>query len=124
MPALKPRNAVYKDSVVAYLALKAQIAIADDHPSDTNVHQLGKLMLLHDPQASVWKGEYYDASVAVMSHTVELKDVKGRAKEMDSIRNMLRECGEYMSKEERDMWGRKLYEHYKQNIEDNGASNA
>ena len=65
-----------------------------------------------------------EASVAVMSSTVELKDLKGRAKEMDSIRNMLRECGEYMSKEERDMWVRKLYEHYKQNIEDNGASNA
>ena len=51
----------------------------------------------------------------------------GEAKEMDSIRNMLRECGEYMTQEERFMYGRKLCELYKQNIaeqniENNGAS--
>ena len=68
-----------------------------------------------------------EASVAVMSRSVEQRDLKGRAKEMDSIRNMLRECGEYMTQEERFMYGRKLCELYKQNIaeqniENNGAS--
>jgi hypothetical protein len=45
MPSSKPRNAVYKDSVVAYLALKAHFAIADDHPREENMTELGKLML-------------------------------------------------------------------------------
>ena len=68
-----------------------------------------------------------EASVAVMSRSVEQRDLKGRAKEMDSIRNMLRECGECMTQEERFMYGRKLCKLYKQNIaeqniENNGAS--
>ena len=68
-----------------------------------------------------------EASVAVMSRSVEQRDLKGRAKEMDSIRNMLRECGECMTQEECFMYGRKLCKLYKQNIaeqniENNGAS--
>ena len=51
MPA-KPRNASFKDSVVAYLTLIAHFAFADNYPKDTNCAQLGKrmlvqLMLLH-----------------------------------------------------------------------------
>ena len=65
----------------------------------------------------------FEASVGLMSRTMDLKDLKGRDKEMDNIRNMLSECGEFMTTEERHNWGRKLYELYKQNIEDNGASN-
>ena len=66
MPSSKPRNAVYKDSVVAYLALKAHFAIADDHPREENMTELGKLMLLHvphpiSPETETWKGEYYSA---------------------------------------------------------------
>jgi hypothetical protein len=66
MPCPKPRNAVYKDSVVVYLALKAQFSIADNHPKEENMSELGKMMLLHVPnpnsqQTEPWKGEYYDA---------------------------------------------------------------
>jgi hypothetical protein len=63
----------------------------------------------------------FEALVGLMSRSMELKDLKGRDKEMDSIRNMLRECGEFMTKEERDKRGRRLYELYKQNIEDQEA---
>jgi hypothetical protein len=63
----------------------------------------------------------FEASVGLMSRPMELKDLKGRDKEMDSIRNMLRECGELMTIEERDKWRRRLYELYKQNIEDQEA---
>ena len=66
MPSSKPRNAVCKDTVVAYLALKAHFAIADSHPKEENMTELGKLMLLHvphpiSPEIESWKGEYYYA---------------------------------------------------------------
>ena len=66
MPPSEPRNAVYKDSVVAYLALKAQFAIADNHPKEHNILEPGKLMLLYvpypiPPETEPWKGEYYFA---------------------------------------------------------------
>ena len=35
--APEPRTAVYKDSVVAYLALKSHFAISDNHPSDKSL---------------------------------------------------------------------------------------
>jgi hypothetical protein len=61
MPCPKPHTAVYKDSVVVYLALKAQFAIADNHPKEENMSELGKMMLLHVPnpnfqQTESWKG--------------------------------------------------------------------
>ena len=67
MPSSKPRNAVCKDTVVAYLALKAHFAIADSHPKEENMTELGKLMLLHvphpiSPEIESWKGKYYYAS--------------------------------------------------------------
>jgi hypothetical protein len=66
MPA-KPRNTSFKDSVVAYLTLKAHFSIADNHPKDTNCAQLGKLMLVQqqnhsgDHGAPMFVGEYYEA---------------------------------------------------------------
>ncbi len=57
----------------------------------------------------------------LMSRSMEMKDLKGRDKEMYSIRNMLRECGEFITEEGRDKWRRRLYELYKQNIEDQEA---
>ena len=62
----KPRNAVYKDSIVAYLALKSQFAIVDNYLSEWNITQLGHLMLLHvirliSPENECWTGEYYSA---------------------------------------------------------------
>ncbi len=49
----------------------------------------------------------FEASVGLMSRSMELKDLKARDKEIDSIglRNMMRECREFMTKEERDKWG-------------------
>jgi hypothetical protein len=60
-PRPRPRNACYKDSIVAYLALKAHFAVADNHPKDSNVRELGKLMLMHDTRDDSWHGEYYSA---------------------------------------------------------------
>ncbi len=44
----------------------------------------------------------FEASVGLMSRSMELKDLKGMDKEMDSIRNILRE---FMTKEERASGG-------------------
>ena len=52
----------------------------------------------------------FEASVGLISCSMELKDLKGRNKETDSMRNILRKCGEFMTKEERDKCGRRLYE--------------
>ena len=49
MPSSKPRNAVYKDTVVAYLALKSHFAISDFYPKEANISELGKMMLLYVP---------------------------------------------------------------------------
>ena len=73
-----PRNAVYKDSVVAYLALKSHFAVADSHPSDKSLAELGLLMLRHNLRpangASQWEGEYYDACVQfARSNDTEMK---------------------------------------------------
>jgi hypothetical protein len=61
----KPRNAVFKDSVVALLALKAHFAICDNHPKERTLLELAKLMLHHVPNAPQgapnWAGEYYEA---------------------------------------------------------------
>ena len=67
MPPPKPRNAPLKDSVVAYLTLKAHFAIADNYPKDTNCTHLGKLMLVQQQNPSgehgapTFVGQYYDA---------------------------------------------------------------
>jgi hypothetical protein len=45
MPCPKPCTAVYKDSVVVYLALKAQFAIADNHPKEENMSELGGFLI-------------------------------------------------------------------------------
>ena len=45
MAPSKPRTAVYKDSVVAYLALKSHFAISDNRPYDRSVAALSALML-------------------------------------------------------------------------------
>ena len=59
----KPCNAGYKNSVVVYLALKAQFSIADNHPKEENMSELEKMMLLHVPKSETepLKGEYYSA---------------------------------------------------------------
>ena len=52
MPPTKPRNSLYKDSVVVYLALKSRFAIADNHPKEEEIMSgHGKLMLLHVPNS-------------------------------------------------------------------------
>ena len=67
MPPPKPRNAPLKDSVVAYLTLKAHFAIADNYPKDTNCNHLGKLMLVQQQNPSgehgapTFVGQYYNA---------------------------------------------------------------
>jgi hypothetical protein len=81
--APKPRNACFKDSAVAYLALKAQFAIADDYPSDTNVPLLGKLMLQHDALSNSWKGEYYEACKLFLSTNQE--EMQRNALDMDKL---------------------------------------
>ena len=40
----QPRNAVYKDSIVAYLALKSHFAISDNYQSDESLNEIGTLM--------------------------------------------------------------------------------
>ena len=59
----KPCNAGYKNSVVVYLALKAQFSIADNHSKEENLSELGKTMHLHvfNSDTEPWKGEYYSA---------------------------------------------------------------
>ena len=81
MAPSKPRNAVYKDSVVAYLALKSHFAISDNHPSDKSLAELSILMLHHIPGQSAfdlsWRGEYYDACVLfARSNDAEMKQNK------------------------------------------------
>ena len=66
MPSQKPCNAVFKDSVVVFLALKAHFAIADNHPKEEYLSEFGKMMLLHVPnpnsqETEQSKGEYYSA---------------------------------------------------------------
>ena len=67
MPPPKPRNTPFKDSVMAYLTLKAHFAIADNYPKDTNCTHLGKLMLVQQQNPSgehgapTFVGQYYDA---------------------------------------------------------------
>jgi hypothetical protein len=65
MSPSKPRNAVYKDSVVSLLSLKAYFAVSDDHQSDKSGRDLGKLMLFHNLNAESgapkWEGEYFHA---------------------------------------------------------------
>ncbi len=59
-PPKQPRNAVYKDSLVAYLS---HFAWSDSHPTDRNGLALGKLMLHHAPIAASLEREYYHACV-------------------------------------------------------------
>jgi hypothetical protein len=47
MAPSKPRNATFKDAVVAELALKAHFYISDTYPKDTSAPELAKLMLQH-----------------------------------------------------------------------------
>eukprot|EP00291_Cryptomonas_curvata_P001546 CAMPEP_0172178108 /NCGR_PEP_ID=MMETSP1050-20130122/15834_1 /TAXON_ID=233186 /ORGANISM="Cryptomonas curvata, Strain CCAP979/52" /LENGTH=420 /DNA_ID=CAMNT_0012850753 /DNA_START=16 /DNA_END=1274 /DNA_ORIENTATION=+ len=60
----KPRNAVFKDSIVALLSLKAHFAITEKYPKEKRVLEVSKLMFQHFPNAPgtpPWSGEYYDA---------------------------------------------------------------
>ncbi len=59
------RNALYKDSIVAQLALQAHFAISDDHPSNKNLSKLAILMFYHVQNAGngAFKGEYYDVCI-------------------------------------------------------------
>ena len=67
MPTAKPRTTTFKDSVMAFLTLKAHFSIADNYPKDTNCTQLRKLMLVQqqnpscDHGAPIFVGEYYEA---------------------------------------------------------------
>ena len=83
MPPPKPRNACYKDSIVAFLALKAHFSIADDHPTDTNLTELAKLMLQHDPRANSWKGQYYDACKLYIQENLE--EVQRNSLDVDKL---------------------------------------
>jgi hypothetical protein len=74
MPAPRPRNAFYKDSAVAYLALKAHFAVADNHPRDSNFQELENLMLLHDTRDDSWQGEYYSACKLFAENFEEMQD--------------------------------------------------
>jgi hypothetical protein len=60
-----PRTAIFKDSIVAQLALQSHFAISDDHPSDKSLTELSILMFQHVPNAGsgAFKGKYYDACV-------------------------------------------------------------
>ena len=57
MQCPKPCNAGYKNSVVVYLALKAQFSIADNHSKEKNLSELGKTMHLHvfNSETEPWK---------------------------------------------------------------------
>jgi hypothetical protein len=52
MAPSKPRNASYKDTVVAELVLKAYFSISDTYPKDTSSQELAKLMLHHNPRGN------------------------------------------------------------------------
>ena len=62
---------------VVYLALKAQFSIADNHPKEENMSELGKMMLLHVPNSETepLKGEYYSAcKLFVEDYAAALED--------------------------------------------------
>ena len=73
----KPRRAVYKDSVIAELTLRAHFFIADEYPKDTTIAHLGKKMLfqIQNPTGiPYFTGEYYEACKRFANENqVELK---------------------------------------------------
>ncbi len=94
----KTRNAVYKDSFVAYLALKSQFAIADNYLSERNITQLGHLMLLHvirliSPENECWTGEYYSACKFFLRENEA--EAAGRATARKRARDDTLTSGEY-----------------------------
>ena len=50
MAPSKPRNASYKDVVVAELSLNAHFLISDTYPKETSSQELTKLMHHHNPK--------------------------------------------------------------------------
>jgi hypothetical protein len=61
----------------------------------------------------------FEASVDLLARSEERKD---KNVEMERIRAMLNECGQYMSSEEKTHWGRRLMSLYLKDIQGNGAA--
>ena len=105
MPPPKPRNAPLKDSVVAYLTLKAHFAIADNYPNNWSTSSSSV------PEGNSSPGVIEDRMLVAFEKSVELAEIQMRSHEIQmrsqarddairTIREMLDTFGDEMSPEE------------------------